>query len=270
MRMRGGLASAAGLALVLATLSASVASPSPRCPDPRTCNHYDMNPGVWPASSDGVARIPYFINPTQSWLPEADAIAAIRAGLSTWERWNPKVRFVYGGVTTTPPLSFDGLNVIGWPAAKTEAGTHRSGSRIDEFDIFLDLAGPWTWNPCAQQDGSCTTVPWYGPGELVGQPDGFIDLQAIVTHEAGHALGLGDLGPGDDCLLTMRGGVGASADQQPAGCNQWTNRSQATLGLGDVLGLKKLYPWTCPKIKPGRPYPSAYRYLCPKIKIFVP
>lgn len=50
----------------------------------------------------------------------------------------------------------------------------------------------------------------------------------------------------------------------------YQSREHSTLGLGDVLGMKKLYPWTCPKLKSGQSYPSTYRYLCPAVKIFSP
>jgi predicted Zn-dependent protease len=55
------------------------------------------------------------------------------------------------------------------------------------------------------------------------------DLEGLVTHEYGHALGLDDINPDNHPTLTMRGTMG------PCTIN---NRS---LAKGDILGLRRIY-----------------------------
>jgi hypothetical protein len=93
------------------------------------------------------------------------------------------------------------------------------------------------------------------------------DVQGVLTHELGHVLGLDHPEGADTRGLTMDISSVLPYEEVPYG---YQSREQSTLGLGDVLGMKKLYPWTCPKLKSGQSYPSAYRYLCPSIKIFTP
>lgn len=241
------------------------------CPNPRTCDHYELafeNSAHWEIGQDGIARIPYFINPTQPWLPEETTVAAIRASTKTWEDWNPSLRFEYQGTTTAlpgPPGIRDGLNVIGFmtggPAA-TVCCTNQE--HVTEFDIMLGPQ-PWTWTPCDQANDSCTPVCRQPPSPLTSAECSSqnIDLQSIVVHELGHAIGLADLEEREYCHLTMWGGI-------TQGCDVQNNRMAITLGRGDVLGAKALYPWECPPLVPGGQYPVAYRNICPTITVYAP
>lgn len=248
------------------------------CPDPRTCRSYKFfspaPPTVerWAASKDGMVRIPYWINPLQPYISVERAVAAIQTALRTWEAANPRIMFSYQGQTSVPPIPNDGMNVIGWaPGPNIAFPRGDNAGRLVEFDIALAY-GLWDWHSCGGRDGSCTMVPWYEPGGLGYFPNGFTDVQNLVTHEAGHALGLADLQLPRDCLMTMNGGAQANAtEQSPPECDkQLTNRSASTLALGDVLGLKFLYPWTCPHVARGARMPAAYREICPVIKIYRP
>lgn len=107
------------LALLLLLAAAPLPARSegrPDCESPKTCPVYHLYqpPIRWRAASDGVVRIPYDIFPVQPRMPEDRAIAAIRAAVATWEAYNPKLRFVYLGVRSTPPWSGDGRNSIGF------------------------------------------------------------------------------------------------------------------------------------------------------------
>ncbi|MDD1714927.1 MAG: matrixin family metalloprotease, partial [Methanoregulaceae archaeon] len=62
----------------------------------------------------------------------------------------------------------------------------------------------------------------------IGDEEAF-DIQNIVTHEAGHVCGLGDLYNRPASELTM------------FGYSRLGEEKKNTLGQGDVLGLQKLY-----------------------------
>lgn len=235
-------------------------------------------------SPDGIARIPYQIYPKTISMPEDRAIAAIKASLATWEAWNPKVRFVYQGVSLTPPVSTfastdipDGRTVFGFGAAPPGSGyvtIYTSGRWIVEASMVLGESLDYFWRPCPQRDGACTEpMPAHyevgATGTTVDGIGGGWDLQALVTHEAGHVLNLGDMP--QYCQLTMTSGI--EFTPQPAACPGRT--ALQTLALGDVLGTKFLYPWRCPRLPEGVPnrrasYPRAWRHLCPTIEIFAP
>lgn len=62
-----------------------------------------------------------------------------------------------------------------------------------------------------------------------------------MTHEVGHWLFLGDLADAQDKEMTMYGTIGAEQGEEFV-----TERKKVTLGLGDILGARALYPCDCP------------------------
>lgn len=64
----------------------------------------------------------------------------------------------------------------------------------------------------------------------IGAQLGKYDVQRVVTHEAGHPVGLDDLNALKDFFLTM---------YRAASTN---NIDRQTLGCGDQLGVKAIYP----------------------------
>jgi hypothetical protein len=66
-----------------------------------------------------------------------------------------------------------------------------------------------------------------------------VDIQNLMTHEVGHWLGLGDLGDEDrHAQLTMFNGLEDGAGRVELRKN--------TLGYGDILGARSIYPCSCP------------------------
>lgn len=121
----------------------------------------------------------------------------------------------YMGTTDQPSCTneSDGENVVGFDSlhgdllALTCPWSYSNGE-FAEVDIVLDNATDWALSKeCSFQ--------YY--------------LEAVVTHEVGHAFGLDHVSQREHSALTMspRGGMCDASDE--------------TLGLGDVLGLEQLY-----------------------------
>lgn len=204
--------------------------PPEKCPEPKTCRAYAFtggnNPPRFPTGSDGRATVEYWINPTglsTERISVEQAEGAIATAFATWQNAAPILRFVYKGRTNRPAAPSDGFNVVSFQGANNTSVGGTDGH--PEFDIQLAPAA-WRWAPCEQRDNSCTPV-------------GFQDLQSIVTHEAGHALWMGHpTGPAEQVrLMTMWPGDGEQIGN---------DRFWSTLALGDVLGIRSLYPCSCP------------------------
>lgn len=261
-----------------------------KCPDPKTCPNYNLLVQAdqgWQAGADALVHIHYWVNPdgqiqphkpTEPWVRPDQVVAAVQAAFATWEAWNPKLRFHFEGTTDAlpNPLIRDGKNVVGFSQPllpfSASAATFHEGGHIVESDITLNATVPWIWRPCEQADDSCTdqnTQYQYFREELdeLGltgtriQSGQNLDLQAVTTHEAGHLLGL-DHAPGvESRLLTM---LSTSSGGEGFGDKRHYN----TLGLGDVLGLRVLYPFECPV--QGQPVPPESQNVCPAITIYAP
>lgn len=212
--------------------------PPEKCPDAKTCRRYAFSGGApahWRTGTDGRVTIPYRINPTGANPITPEQIeGAMRAAFDTWERAAPALRFVYEGRTSLSGAQGDGVNVISFngPTAENTGVRTDAEGYIVEFDMLYGPNG-WTWAPCQQADGACSP---HDTKDATGQHLG--DLQSIATHAAGHALMLRDMTDVDlDRELTMYPNVGS----YPPGARQWS-----TLALGDVLGVRALYPCSCP------------------------
>lgn len=117
-----------------------------------------------------------------------DATAAIEAALETWNAVSPDIHFVLAGTTDAPSSmcegrTSDGLNTISWSTGavvRAQGAALTCPLRVDgtyklaEWDIELNRDGR-NWST----DGR----PW-----VQGSLDR--DVQTVVLHELGHALGL--------------------------------------------------------------------------------
>lgn len=214
--------------------------PPERCPDAKTCRRYAFGAGRdaanaprWAVGPDGFVTIRYHVNPTNSGLSNDQVRGAVEAAFATWQAAAPRLRFVFDGFTARTPSYGDGHNDIGFVPGHTFALPRGDDNNVlVEADMaFAAGVGNWTWEPCEQRDGSCTRicVP-------TGTQSGCrYELQAAATHEAGHWLWLADMDDQNlDAELTM--------NPHPP----FNVRFRSTLALGDVLGVRALYPCSCP------------------------
>jgi hypothetical protein len=205
------------------------------CPDPRYCADYFLSGGAWPMDNSGRVTIHYRINPA---IPAGVSftgtrfVQAVQDVAQTWMTADPSVQFAFDGTTTDQPVNFN--NVVGFaPVASGYANiplnVSSDGRTYTGFNIQLQDGSEWNDEPCNGATVPCS--PYSGTG---------VDLRAMLAHCWGHVLGLGDLAASSDSLLTDYGGIAAGPDCGAAAgpvC-----RFAATLGLGDVLGARHLYP----------------------------
>jgi hypothetical protein len=210
----------------------------PKCPNPKTCDVYKLidetsggpHGGTkgWRADSDGVVRIRFYVNPTppqNSGLTEETMEAAHLEATRIIEAANPRVKYVYQGRTTRVPRSLDGFNDFSFGG--TAAVQHDGAGHIREADVSARqfvTTGDWTYTPCEQRDGGCGNS---GSGK--------VEIMTTIVHEIAHTLGLADLVGDETSELTM--------DTEP---DEPGVRASVTLGLGDVLGIRALYPTSAP------------------------
>lgn len=168
----------------------------------------------WP---DGVFR--YWVNPVNaSGIPEADVAASAQRAATNWDRQTDgAVRTQYMGLTTAVPKVRDGQNVIGF---------------FNESNTLL--AEAWSWY---RYDGSVRVAKlevdiyiYEGNHRFIGTDDGCTDqryLEDVLTHEIGHALGLGHSAVN---AATMYKSVGANCSMKAR-----------SLDADDLAGITALY-----------------------------
>jgi len=158
----------------------------------------------------------YLVNPTGSGLNDEKVIASAQRAAQAWED-DPAtfVDFDFAGPTTKGPIPGDGHNVISFAPLSSSELVARTTWFVNpdgtyEFDIVLNTEHRWS-------DGAVRNR---------------YDMQSTITHELGHALGLGDL-------------LRARASQEIMFIEAARGRVKG-LGDGDRAGLRRLYPIEIP------------------------
>ena len=163
-------------------------------------------------------------------------VAGIQAAFQTWEADEGSyMDFTYGGTTSTGISSLanqrDGYNVVGWAnisglypnaIAVTIFWYNVATKHVVEVDVAMNSDPYFVWwqNYAGDEVWDFTDTP--------GAYD--VDVQNIMTHEAGHWLVLGDLYADYNSEKTMYGYSGELE------LKKWS------LTSGDLAGIQKIYP----------------------------
>ena len=171
---------------------------------------YVLNGPKW-----AVQQVPYYINPANSDMPEAHAIAAIQAGAMAWSaQSNANILPYYMGRTSGSTLSLNGKSEIffrntapGGLYGETIWWYNGSYALIEADIVFYDGG-----------------VSFFGGNSGCS---GGVYLEDATAHEFGHALGLGhsDL---------------TGATMYPI--MSWCSSSVRSLDPDDLAGIERLYP----------------------------
>jgi hypothetical protein len=166
--------------------------------------------------------VAYYINPN-SGLGSPNTFDEIKAAFETWDSSTSKKLFIDNPQKTDKVgAELDGYNVVSWQPisdsriiAATSIWYYRYSKEIVEVDIVMNSNQPWG-------------IDLDGEGTYYVLTDAF-DIRNIATHEVGHFCGLNDLYMNRDRELTMYG-YSALGEVK-----------KISLGLGDILGVQKLY-----------------------------
>lgn len=148
-------------------------------------------------------------------LPVGGADQASADGFAPWDALNTARVFLWDDTTSQINPCTGTANRVLWTAldgpgdALAAASVCRSVSAkvIVGFEIFADVAENWT----------------------VGGAGGSFDVQNVISHEAGHVMGLGHVSGAANGCLAMYPFAGPGETQK------------RTPGLGDKLGMNALY-----------------------------
>ena len=187
----------------LLTLAALVASAA-------VAGAFALNGPKW-----GTQQVQYYINPVNADMTEADAIAAIQAGASAWSAQSrANILPYYMGRSSGSVITRNGLSEVFF--RNVSAGGmygetywwYDGSNRLIEADIMF-------------YDGGMTFFK--GSSGCSGG----VYLQDALTHEFGHALGLGHSPvPGATMYPSMT----------------WCSMDPRTLDADDLAGIETLYP----------------------------
>ena len=198
----------------------------------QTCRDYALDTAVWPVDAGGRAVVRYRVDPdvpAGQDVTGEELVAAVQTAAAVWEAADPVLDLVYEGTTDRSADVEDGVSVVGFgdgteQDAVAYATVFRTGEDA-EVDVLLMVEGiRYVAQPCEQADGSCVPVE---------HDDAVVDLHSVLTHELGHLLGLDHPDAAADDLTMSP---------------EWVDdeRFPQTLALGDVLGVRALYPCDCP------------------------
>jgi hypothetical protein len=146
---------------------------------------------------------------------------ALNGAISAWEATTDLPSSAFGSVTQSsvrPRQRFDGQNIVGFGHIGSAVGVTRfyvntTTDSVIEFDTLLNSNYPWSTAGATSETG-CTGTP------------GAFDVQAVLTHELGHPVGLEHF---DNDVQTMYPFVATGETRK------------RTLAAGDTAGANAKY-----------------------------
>jgi Matrixin/Chitinase A, N-terminal domain len=173
---------------------------------------YVLNGPKW-----GSQQVPYYINPTNKYMSETDALTAIQNGASAWTaQSSADIVLSYVGRTTGNTIAANGKNEVFFRDASNggmygETYWWSSGGTLVEADTVFYTG----------------TVQFFADTATCTGTSYAIYLQDAAAHELGHALGLGHSSVSS---ATMYPSLGLCST------------SGRTLDADDLAGIESLYP----------------------------
>ena len=161
----------------------------------------------------GVSTVRYYVNPQNVYVPEAEAIAAIRSGADAWNsQSNANIHLDYAGTSSGSSLTLNGVNEVFFRndasgyIAEAYWWYDGTGHLIDADIVFHENYAFYT--------------------TLTGCSNGYY-IENTATHEFGHVLGLAHSDAGEATMWPYSGSC---------------ETVRMTLDSDDVAGIESLYP----------------------------
>jgi hypothetical protein len=178
------------------------------------------------------SSVGYYVNTSS--LPSGISADAIQDAFTTWDSASDPYAVSYLGSTTSLPDNLDGENVVGWKditdypraIAVTYMWYYTLSKELIEVDTALNSNSVFKWwqiSVSGDPDGAKWPKAWKSEAYDV-------DVQNIMTHEAGHWLVLGDLYNKPASTQTM---YGISPEFELL---------KRSLESGDKAGIQEIYP----------------------------
>ena len=164
--------------------------------------------------------VPFWINNSgSSQIANGSEFAAVQAAFQTWQNVpTAAVSFSYMGATPVGTVGQDGMNVVTFVDSSVPLGSDAIASTFTFFNF--DATGTLT---IQEADIALnTSVAFSTSGEA-----GKYDIQSVLTHEAGHFLGLDHAGLLSSVMTAY--GTPSQLDQR-------------TLAYDDMAGVTEIYP----------------------------
>lgn len=189
-------------------------------------------------SETNISGVPYYVNLGGR---SADFLGGIQAAFQTWEdEPNSYIDFGYYDTTTAGMSTvgaggyMDGLNVVGWKNLTDYYGEgviavnvywyNVATKELAEFDIAMNSDSSYAWWQNSVED-----EVW----DFADSPGAFdVDVQNIMTHEAGHSLVLNDLY------------ADYNSEKAMYGYSDEFELKSRSLDPGDEAGIQAIYPIT--------------------------
>lgn len=236
--------------LIVGALVPAGASPT-RFQPVKTANHECVDPAdllLFAVCREYPIETPvrFVADASQSPVSEAGFRAAVAGAVAAWNgAWplaGPLLSLANG--STNPGFGRDGTNSIGWgnpakcgaPGAVAVACLWYEGNggaarhKIVETDIILNRQD--TWRIAEGMD----LLEGEVYGALGQSPAEWLDVQSVLTHELGHAIGLDDIGNPDVSFPSTL----ADAGKHLQTMYRWYYRgttNKRSLDIGDRLGV---------------------------------